>query len=65
MTINFKAAVLMAAIALIAGVMTVVAAPAHQSTAEVFEMATGDIVGESRLVRSDNGISMNFRSGGA
>jgi hypothetical protein len=64
MTINFKAAVLMAAIALIAGVMTVVAAPAHQSTAEVFEMATGDVVGESRLVRSDNGISMNFRSGG-
>jgi hypothetical protein len=38
--------------------------PDQTTTADVFVLGTGDVVGTSKLVRNDNGVSMTFHTDG-
>jgi hypothetical protein len=61
MNCKFKIALILAGLALILSGMTAFARGAERSTVDVSEIATGEVVGESTLVRNDNGIQMRFR----
>jgi hypothetical protein len=62
MAIKIKLAMVLVAIGLTAGTLTVYAAPASHSQSDVIRFADGKVVGSSHLVRTDSGISATLRT---
>ncbi len=57
MAIKIKLAMVLVAIGLTAGMLTVYAEPASHSQSDVIRFSDGKVVGSSHLVRTDSGIS--------
>ena len=62
MATKFSLAILLAAIGLVTGTLSVLAAPASQSEATVFRFSDSAAVGSSKLVRTDSGVSMTLKT---
>jgi hypothetical protein len=60
MAIKIKLAMVLAAIGLTAGALTVYAEPASHSQSDVMRFSDGKVVGSSELVRTDSGISVTL-----